>query len=836
MHGRGVLFVSGGSCDSEWKNGVADGWGADCPRRGGWYEGLWRGGHWRRGAQHHRNGNDVWEGDWAWDDTAKEHRMHGWGVWRKRMTKGDDGRYTEAQPASRGFFDFFGEGARFVDTLKNAVVIQAAVKVVDVKAAVNAEAHGKPVNLEVGRSKKKSKSSSSSSNSGQNKGLKLGRGKVEAKADVKVVADVKADVKVNPKNATEWVTVYEGEWNNGQRHGKGTWRSLSGTIYCGEWDHNVMSGTGRMLIGENDPLNDPGGSYVGGMRDDKFYGEGERVWSNGDRYQGTWNDGKEHGNGTKKWARDGSSFTGKWVNGVPVNGTLEWPNGDKFTGTFTEEMSCAQQGENRIRYCGEGFLSLDGNNKLKGSLQGNNTFHGADGVTSHVMGSSSTQLELTHERDQLQEQLRDTKELQSKQKNGEEEECDGVNTAGSILGADKTTRSEALSELSTAFKVATKFRSQLKKAAPLLVSLEESVSGLNQFLQSATERNQSLEVHLTELATLRESLEKVEESDTKCKEILGQTLTGMSSDSDIQQCSRNISALIQKLLGTKPSLLSGCTNTEEVQERRRTPAVPSKDINNLMKTKPWLKTVELPPPPSSGTSEPFTSILRGIAIKASLIQGECSKFDNCRKLIEEHTLLRKECNSQATLGQDLGREIEELLATCQGTNEQYKSKYMLMRGLEGDEQFMAHPDVWSQLSVLLPRSLQSVVDVTLSKCASTRSINEQSQVPNPSTTAATTATTTKAQQPGCTSEMMTTGGIIGMTTTTPPTPESGVNSCSNTGMVMSNSMECIVCDERPRNIRFHPCGHGVCCSECASNVRKCPFCRSPIQQKQKLFL
>ncbi|KAH3723296.1 hypothetical protein Pelo_18002 [Pelomyxa schiedti] len=129
--------------------------------------------------------------------------------------------------------------------------------------------------------------------------------------------------------------------------------------------------------------------------------------------------------------------------------------------------------------------------------------------------------------------------------------------------------SEALCELSTAFKVATKLRSQLQKAAPLLVSLEHSVSVLKQFLESATERNLSLEVHLKDLSTLRKELEKaVDESDSRCKQVLGQTLTVESSESEIQQCSRTLSSLMKKLLEIKTlSSLSG--NTEEKERGTR---------------------------------------------------------------------------------------------------------------------------------------------------------------------------------------------------------------------------------------------------------------------------
>ncbi|KAH3722741.1 2-isopropylmalate synthase [Pelomyxa schiedti] len=393
-------------------------------------------------------------------------------------------------------------------------------------------------------------------------------------------------------NQVVMVTVYEGGWNNDQRHGHGTWRSPeTGTIYCGEWDNDVMSGTGRMLIGDNSRYKDPGGSYVGGMKNDKFHGEGVRLWSNGDRYQGSWEDDKEHGNGTKRWARDGSSFTGVWERGVPVKGTMEWPNGDKFTGTFTDETE------------GEGVLSLSqlcsndgegsaefGNNKIKGSLR-RNTFHGADGAALHVMGSSLPHLYHSQLIKKVKEEHNNERETERNQWNTERahlqtklkaaelsikeltkqkalEEGDSlqflvVNDTSTVEASQQQHEpSRALSELNTAFKVATKLRSQLKNAAPLLVSLEESVSSLRQSLESATERNQALAVHLSELANLREELDKaVEESDRRWKEILGQTLTVESSESEIRQCSRNISLLMQKLLGIVPS--SSAINEEQ---------------------------------------------------------------------------------------------------------------------------------------------------------------------------------------------------------------------------------------------------------------------------------
>ncbi|KAH3722455.1 hypothetical protein Pelo_18838 [Pelomyxa schiedti] len=180
-NGRGVLtWPDGGTYDGEWKNDAQDGWGVQHRPTGSWYEGLWRGGYWCRGTCHLPNGVDVYEGEFVLDASTQSYNRQGWGVWRKRMIRGDDGRYIEAtttQPPRGG---------------GDAVVTQASA------------------------------------------------------------------------TTEAMVTVYEGEWDKDQMHGHGMWKRVgTGTIWCGEFRRSAENGKGRMLIGENSPHNDPGGSYVG---------------------------------------------------------------------------------------------------------------------------------------------------------------------------------------------------------------------------------------------------------------------------------------------------------------------------------------------------------------------------------------------------------------------------------------------------------------------------------------------------------------------------------------------------------------------------------------------
>lgn len=53
---------------------------------------------------------------------------------------------------------------------------------------------------------------------------------------------------------------------------------------------------------------------------------------------------------------------------------------------------------------------------------------------------------------------------------------------------------------------------------------------------------------------------------------------------------------------------------------------------------------------------------------------------------------------------------------------------------------------------------------------------------------------------------------------------------------MQNAFCCKICMDKQIDAVFCPCGHMVCCIECASNVQQCPICRGEIHQTQVVFL
>lgn len=56
-----------------------------------------------------------------------------------------------------------------------------------------------------------------------------------------------------------------------------------------------------------------------------------------------------------------------------------------------------------------------------------------------------------------------------------------------------------------------------------------------------------------------------------------------------------------------------------------------------------------------------------------------------------------------------------------------------------------------------------------------------------------------------------------------------------TATALENEKLCCICLDHPKDIRFAPCGHAICCSACANAQRRCPTCRVRITARQKLF-
>ncbi|KAH3732466.1 2-isopropylmalate synthase [Pelomyxa schiedti] len=618
------------------------------------------------------------------------------------------------------------------------------------------------------------------------------------------------------QGATAIRAVYEGEWCRNQWHGVGTWRSPhgSGDIYHGKFENGKRSGAGSILFGD-------GGSYVGGWKDDVFHGWGVRLWANGDRYEGQWACGKENGEGTKTWSKDGSSFTGLWESGVSTKGTRKWPNGDKFEGTFAR---CGDGSGVACRGEGVATLSSSASSILKGTLN-NNLFQSGNSDVQHQMGSSLSQcehhLQIEKLKNELSKEKRDFKakleeEMRAAKKEWQKvternnqqhtEQLDEMNKKLQQLQDNLQKKQEeeetratmvgkAHLELKEAFTLTTLFQSQLQKLSPKIALLEESLAKLNQRLEGTTERNQALASTLKELTDLKDTLaKKFDESDDACKKLLGQTLTVGNSEAEIQECARNISTLTRKILDIK----SSTTSTSGLENSLTVPPQEENDRILMMKPLPAVDFSEQPQFQLEHTFTPPFQLL--IALSDTLAQLQRCQFEECTKLADKHTVLSKELSEQVSIGGTLQKAIEETQRECSELQSEFKGKWKLQRGLEGDETFIGMPGVWSMLSQLLPQAQQAMFDLMVSRhsleAGASRSV---------------------ATLPGCTG-----------TVTIAPTSVALNNNSRN------SSTACMECDERPPNVQFQPCGHVVLCSQCAAFMKKCPDCRAFIKYKINL--
>ena len=117
--------------------------------------------------------------------------------------------------------------------------------------------------------------------------------------------------------------VYEGDFIQGKRHGKGKY-TTPGYSYEGEWINNQRHGKGKSIINSN------GETYDGNFVRDKRHGQGKTTYTDGSVYEGYYQNDKKHGKG-KYTNVHGSFFEGEWENGGK-HGTfkLTESNGDQY--------------------------------------------------------------------------------------------------------------------------------------------------------------------------------------------------------------------------------------------------------------------------------------------------------------------------------------------------------------------------------------------------------------------------------------------------------------------------------------------------------------------------
>ena len=128
---------------------------------------------------------------------------------------------------------------------------------------------------------------------------------------------------------------YVGDWNDGKRHGNGTFTTSDGSSYTGQFKDGLEHGSGTYS-------GTSGTRYEGEWRQGKYHGEGVLITSDGYQVHGEFRKGKlwigvkydESGSEIEKIYR-GDSYDGETKNNIPHGkGILTSENGDKYEGYF----------------------------------------------------------------------------------------------------------------------------------------------------------------------------------------------------------------------------------------------------------------------------------------------------------------------------------------------------------------------------------------------------------------------------------------------------------------------------------------------------------------------
>ena len=127
-------------------------------------------------------------------------------------------------------------------------------------------------------------------------------------------------------------TIYEGDWKDNKKHGKGKLISNNGTttlVYEGDYQNDKIHGKGKIKY-RNDEV------YEGEWEHGKMQGKGKSILPNGNVYEGDFVDGKQHGKGKYTFA-DGSVYDGYYENGkMHGKGTFTYADGQVYEGDWEE--------------------------------------------------------------------------------------------------------------------------------------------------------------------------------------------------------------------------------------------------------------------------------------------------------------------------------------------------------------------------------------------------------------------------------------------------------------------------------------------------------------------
>jgi ankyrin repeat protein len=137
--------------------------------------------------------------------------------------------------------------------------------------------------------------------------------------------------------------IYEGDWKDDKRHGNGRFVYIDGNFYEGDYKDDNKHGNGKYTWNNGD-------IYEGDWKDDERHGKGTLTYADGDVYEGDWKDGERHGKG-KITHHEGEVYDGDWKNdNFNGNGKMTYEDGTIYEGGWKDG---GRHGKGKLIYKGK---------------------------------------------------------------------------------------------------------------------------------------------------------------------------------------------------------------------------------------------------------------------------------------------------------------------------------------------------------------------------------------------------------------------------------------------------------------------------------------------------
>ena len=131
--------------------------------------------------------------------------------------------------------------------------------------------------------------------------------------------------------------LYDGEFSNNMRNGKGKMEYANGYIYEGEWKNNKREGKGTLWFYQtDDKVFVKGGKEEGQYSSMKRNRKGKYTLTTVSYYEGDWKENVFHGYGVREYP-NGDIFEGLFNSGKMREGTFRFASGAVFKGSIGAE-------------------------------------------------------------------------------------------------------------------------------------------------------------------------------------------------------------------------------------------------------------------------------------------------------------------------------------------------------------------------------------------------------------------------------------------------------------------------------------------------------------------